>query len=232
MIQLVYSPIWFYGKDIAIDIISMLVLFFIAFFSIRYYRISKKNRNYLHLGLSFLLIGASFIFKILTNFTIYYKVPATRTLGFITLTYPVLKYTNLLFFFGFYVHRVLMLIGFYLLYCIYQKKSSKVDKFIVIYLILVLTYFSQWAYYVFHANSLIILMLLIWQYGKNYKKNKSKTAKLLLYSFQIIAVSQVFFIFVSLNDLLYVIAMIIQLIGYIMLLTTFIMVIKYGKKKK
>jgi len=63
-------------------------------------------------------------------------------------------------------------------------------------------------------------------------RTKHYTAKLLALSFGVIAGSQLIFVFVRINPLLYVIAESIQLIGYIMLLITFVMVLRYGKKKK
>ena len=62
MIDIIYSPHWFYGKDIVIDVISILVLSLIGVFSIKYYRISKKNKNYILQTSSFFVLASSFIF--------------------------------------------------------------------------------------------------------------------------------------------------------------------------
>ncbi|MBD3164556.1 hypothetical protein GF323_05100 [Candidatus Woesearchaeota archaeon] len=231
MIELVYSPKWFYGKDIIIDIVSIFVLSLIAFFSLKYYSLYRKKRNYLTLGISFIIIAASFLFKILTNFTLYFKVFETRQLGFVTLTYQTLRSTNTLFFIGFLLYRILTLLGLYLLYNIYQK-DSRSTIFLVIYLLLISSYFSQSEYFIFHLTALILLILITLYYIRNYRKNKNKTSRLLMSSFAIIAASQIFFIFVRANLILYVVAEIIQLIGYVALLITFIMVLKHAKKKK
>lgn len=231
MIELIYSPQWFYGKDIIIDIISILVLISIAIFSVKYYKINTKNKNYFYLASSFFILALSFMFKILTNFTIYYKILTTRQIGFVTLTYQTIRSTDTLFFVGFLLYRILTLIGLYILYSIYQKQT-KSNILIIVYLILVLTYFSQSAYYIFHLTSLLLLAFITSQYYKNYQKRKQYETKLLAYSFAIITISQLLFIFIRLNLHFYVIAEIVQLIGYIGLLCTFIMVLIYGKKKK
>jgi hypothetical protein len=230
MVEVVFSPVWFYGKDIVIDIVSIVVLFLIAFFSFRYYRLDTKKKNYIYLALSFLMIGISFIFKILTNFTIYYKVLETRHFGLFTFTYETLKQSDTLFFIGFLLYRLLMLFGLYVLYTIYYKQS-KSNMLLVFYLIIISTYFSQSAYYIFHITSFIFLVLLSLHLLTDFKK-KPATAKLLASSFIIITISNLFFVFVNLNLLFYVISEIIQLIGYILLLITFIMVLTHGKKKK
>ncbi len=231
MIQLVYSPHWFYGKDIIIDIVSIFVLFLIAFFSIKFYKLNKRNKNYLFLALSFIFIGCSFIFKIITNFTIYYHVLETRRIGFMTFTYNAVNSSHILFFVGFLIYRLLMLFGLYMLYSIYLKQQ-KSNIFLISYLIIISTCFSSSAYYLFHVTSLFFLVIITYQYLKNYKKNRDSTTKLLAYSFGMITLSQVVFVFVAINTFLYVIAELIQLASYISLLITFIMVLKHGKKKK
>lgn len=230
MIELVYSPQWFYGKDIIIDIVSIFVLFLIGFFAIKCYRMNKKNKNYLLLAISFFTLAASFIFKILTNFTIYYKIIEIKNIGVVTLTYQTIKSTNTLFFIGFMLYRILTLIGLYILYSIYTKQT-KSNMFLIIFLIIISTYFSQSAYYIFHLTSLILLILITMQYWDIYKKNKLIPSKMLVFSFAIIAISQIIFMFVHLNQLLYVISEIVQLIGYISLLIAFILVLKHGKKR-
>ena len=45
MIDIVFSPQWFYGKDIIIDIFSAVVLFVIAAFGLKYYLIKKRNKR-------------------------------------------------------------------------------------------------------------------------------------------------------------------------------------------
>ena len=228
MIQLVQ---WFYGKDLVIDIVSALVLLLIALFSLRYYKIERKNKNYLYLAISFLLIAVSFFFKILANFTIYYHVFETKYFGLYSITYHSVKTSDILFILGYLIYRLLTLLGLYILYSMYQKNQSKSNIFLIIFFILVSTYFSQSAYYIFHLTALLLLACIALQYYTNYKKNRQFTSRLLASSFVIIGISQIVFIFVNLNQNLYVVAEIIQLLGYLILLTTFVKVLRNAKKK-
>ena len=229
MIQLVYSPNWFYGKDIAIDVISIIVLALIGFFSIRSYNI-KKNKNYLYLALSFFLVSISFLFKILMNFEIYYHVVKTQQIGFLTITYQTMQESDMIFIIGFLLYRVLTLIGFYILYSIYQNQP-RLNHILAVYLIIVLTYFSQSAYYIFHLTLAILITLITIVYSTKYLDKKNNTTKILAASLAIIAISQIFFMLVNYNTQFYVIAEFTQLIGYLGVLTTFIMVLKHGRKK-
>ena len=232
MVAFIYPPQWFYGKDLLIDLVSILTLSLVAFFSFRYYLINKNNRNYLYLTVSFLLIALAFACKILTYFTIYYHIIETKHIGALTLTYQTIKSSDILFFLGYLLYRFLTLIGLYALYLIYQKDHSKSTIFLIVYLLLISAYFSNNAYYLFNITSLMLLILISRAFFKNYTLRGSQPSRLIFYSFSIISISQVIFIFIKINSLLYVFAEIVQLIGYILLLFAFIQVLRNAKKKK
>lgn len=229
MLEIVFSPTWFYGKDILIDIFSIIVLTLISTFSIKCYNLNKKNKNYLWLGISFTALATSFLFKILTNFTIYYNVISTKQIGQLTFSYATTKASNILFSIGFMAYIVLTLTAFIILYEIYKTKNSKQETAILIYLMAIITYFTTSKYFLFHLTCFIILSIITYTHFNNYHKNKK--SKILTQSFSIIAMSQLIFIFVGLDKNFYVIAEMVQFIGYSLLLTTFIGVIKNAKKR-
>jgi hypothetical protein len=230
MIEIVYTPTWFYGKDLIIDIISVCVLLLIAIFSAHYYRINRLKKNYFYLALSFSLLAIAFICKIAMNFSIEYNIVETRNLGFVTLAYETIKSSDTLFYMGFLLYRLLTLLGLYILYTIYQRQT-KTTIFLMLYMIIIATYFSQAYYHIFHFTALILLLLITHQHIKHYRENNLSTTRMLAISFGIIALSQVIFVVNRINSFFYVTGEIVQLMGYIMLLLTFITVLRYGKKK-
>lgn len=232
MIQAVYSPQWFYGKDLMIDAVSGLVLLLIAITSFRFYRINRSNKNHLLMAISFLFLAVSFAFKILTHFTLYYTTNGIKDLGFVKITYQIIKPTDTLFAIGFLAYRLLTLLGLYALYSVYQKNQSSSNICMIIFLLITSTYFSKDAYYMFHLTSMILLALVTYHYFTNYSKNKNLSTKLLAYSFALITVSQVMFMLTHYGLILGVTGEVVQLIGYTILLITFVMVIKHGKKKR
>ncbi len=229
MVQVIYSPKWFYGKDIVIDLVSIFVLLSIALFSLRSYKI-KKNKNYVYLAVSFIVLASSFLFRILTNFTVYYDILETRNFGFVSLTYQTIKASDALFIVGFFVYRLLNLLGLYMLYSVYNKQP-KSNVFLIVYLIFISTAFNKLAYPVFHLTSFILLTLITAQYFKSYGKNRKKVTKFIGYSFGIAASSEIFFGLVTITTRFYVAAEIIQLIGYTLLLGVFFTVLRYGREK-
>lgn len=232
MIQVVYSPQWFFGKDILIDIVSVIVLGLIAFTSFKFYKMNKSNKKYFYTGTSFVILAAAFAFKILTNFTVYYIAPHTRQIGYVTLTYQTIHSSDILFYIGSLAFRLLTLFGLYMLYSVYHEKQSKSTIFIISYLLIMVVFLGEAAYYTFHLTAFILLSIITWQYFNNYKENKHNCTRLLAISFLIITISHLLCMFISLSALFYVIAELIQFVGYIMLLVTFVKVISVGKKKR
>jgi hypothetical protein len=230
MIEGIFGPKWFAEADILIDTLSLIVLFLIGYFSIKYYKIDKNNKNYLYLGLSFLILSLSFIFLILINFFAYYDIVQ---LGYeiLSIGYNLEIWPNIFIFYALLVYRLLTLFGLYFLFSIYKKQTKSIIL-IISYLIVISTLFSISAYYIFHLTSLIFLSLITVEYSKQFLKTKYPGTKLLTYSFGIIAVSQIVSIFIKVHIAFYVLSQFIQLLGYSLLLITFILVLKHGKKDK
>lgn len=229
MVKVVFSPKWFWGEDIFIDAIALLVLLSIAVFATRYYKI-KKSRNYLYLALSFYLIALSFFSKILINFTIYYQVLHTQIIGSIEYTQVILKSSEVLAVSGLFFYRLFTLLGFFVLYSIYEEQS-KANVILMVYFIVISIFFSKEEYYIFYLTSFILLGVISNRYYRNYRKNKKKTSGMLAASFSVITLSQIFFMFVNFTKHFYVVGEVIQLIGYIILLVAFVTVLKHGREK-
>ena len=232
MINILFSPKWFYGKDILIDVVSIIVLVMISFVTFRFYRLNKKKKQHLYFSLASALLLLSFIFKILTNFTLYEHVTTTKQIGFFTLTFHTIHYSDTLFLVGTILYRLLTLLGFYLLFSIYYKEQPKPIYLLMFFFIFISTYFTSQTYYIFHLAALLFLIFITKKYYANYLKTKDRPAKLIFWSFGIILLSQLIFIFIGLTKILYVIAEVTQLLGYALLLVSFMMVLYYGKKKK
>jgi hypothetical protein len=230
MFRIVYTG-FLQGFDLWIDIFSAFILAIIASFAFRYYKLGKK-KNYLYLSSSFMLISAAFLFKALTNFTIYYIKPMQANFGFVTLTYHTLQTSSILFFVGFLLYRLLSLLGFYVLYSIYEKNQSLSNVIMIIYFIVISTYFSDYQYHIYHLTSLMMISFIAWRFHVNYRENRNDATKLLSYSFAFLGASQIFSLFFKYGYFVYVLSETIQMAGFMILLLTFIKVLRDAKKKK
>ena len=231
-IEVVYTPHWFFGEELFISLFSLATLALIAFFSMRYYRLSKNNKNYLYLSYSFFVLALSFIFRIVMNFTVLFETTTVRQVGLLTMSYETVHVSNVLYIIGFFVYRLLALSGLYMLYSLAAKQRRSSVHILVTLLLIISTYFSQDSYYVFHFTSLVILGLISYHYYHLYQETKHANTRLLFLGFVIIALSQLLFMVVPFRQFLYIVADGIQLAGYCLLFVALLRIVYHGKKKK
>ncbi|MGV8161845.1 MAG: hypothetical protein ACP5N2_00755 [Candidatus Nanoarchaeia archaeon] len=231
-LQVTPGPQWFSGPDFIIDLISVVILFMIGFFAWKFYSLNKSNKKHLLLFISLVVLGASFIFKILTYLILYSTTFEVEIFDMFGQLIYYLEPNNFYFSISFIIYAVLTLIGFYLLYSIYDSKISSSTSLLMFYFILVISLFSENAYLFTHLTAFLLSILITYALWRNYKKNKLNSTRNLTLSFGILAFSRIFFIMASFYSSMYVLGELIQLIGFIMLLLTFISVLKNGKKKR
>ena len=155
MIYLSQSGDWFNIPSIVIDLFSFLVLFLISMTSLKYYKLNK-NKKYLYLGGAFLLICSSFLFKLFTNLTVYYKgLVETSARTAVIVTLEAIRSYNIFSDLTFTLFTFLNLMGLYMLYSIYQQKQSRSSIVLISYFILISTSKSL------HPSGFFILNLLV-----------------------------------------------------------------------
>nr|MBA4404750.1 hypothetical protein [Nanoarchaeum sp.] len=232
MIPLKYSPGWFNFPSIFIDFFSFLVLFSISLMSLKYYNLSGRNKKYKYISFAFLLICASFFFKLITNLALYYhEFVRTSKPTIITSTLETIRSYNMFTDLTFTLFVFLNLMGLYFLYSIYQEKQAKSMMFLITYFVIISTYFSNLNYYVFHITSFLLLTIISILYFDRYAENGNPHTKVLGFAFSSIAISQILFMFVSLDNVFFILAEIVQLLGYLLLFLILRRVVNYGKKK-
>ncbi len=231
-LDFVFSPPWFYGKDIAIDVLSALVVLLIGAFCFRNFLLDKKNKRQLFLSAAFVLLGLSFISKTLTNLLTHSQAWLSREFWITIFGTQVIKSYSFFSALGFMAYALLTLFGFYIIYALSSKDELSMNYVIIAYFILITTYFTRFTYFIIYLSAFIFLFAISRRYFLAYAEKKYKNTLLLGVSFSVITLSQFIFIFSSSNHSLYVIAEIIQLIGYLFLLNTFLRVLRYAKKKK
>ncbi len=220
------------GTDVYMDIVGVVVLLFVGIFSWKCYRIDRKEKNkkYFYLALAFFVLAIGFLFKILTNFTIYYTTLKTQQIGMMVVTYTFVNESNVLFNIGLLVYRILTLLGLYFLFSLYYPAKDKATMFLMIFFILLIGYFLRSAFYVFHLITFLFFLFITISYYKNYCKTRDCLGKYLFGSFMVLTLSQLILMLYDVHPLFYSLGEIVQLIGYLGLAVTFFMVRRYGKK--
>ena len=227
--RIVFTPDWFLGHDVLIDVFSFIILFLFFLFSIKGYKLNK-NKRLLYLGVGFLLIALAELSVILTKFAIFYDTTLTQSIGGLIITYQVVSSLDIIYYLSFFFNRLFTLAGLYIIYKLPLKKISG-DFVLVIYFIIIASVMFHQFYYLYHLTALIFLALITRNYIKIYLKNKLVNTKIFIVAMSLLAVSQVMFVFSKISYL-YVTAQGIQLISYITLLILIIKITKNGKTKQ
>jgi hypothetical protein len=228
--KIVFTPDWFLGADVLIEIFSFAILLLFFILAIKNYKLSK-NKNSFYLGFGFFAIALAEIFTILTKLILYYDTNFTQQIGDLIITYKVVKSVDIFYYAGFFLHKFFTLMGLYIIYKIPSKKGTAQDFLLAAFFMIISALFSNFFQYVFNLTSLLLIGLIITNYTEIYNKNKSENTRILIIAFALLALSQMIFILSSLN-ILYVIGQSIQLVSYIILLVLIMRIIKHGPKKK
>jgi hypothetical protein len=215
------TPDWFKDIDTGFEVVSIIVTFLIAFASYKFYKLTGEKK-YKWFSLSFISIALAYIFKILTNIIVYNETWIGREiLGRNTLTYQYIHEYYYFEIFGTIAFRLFMLLGLFGLYYIICKSKDRKTIPIVIFLLLMTTIFSTVQYFAFHLTAALMLGMIMYQYWQNWKEKKKKVYKT-SYAFGLLFLSQIIFSVLFLTPDVYVVAEILQLLGFLTLLWMYI----------
>lgn len=228
----VFSPKWFYGFDSVIELIAVIVSILLVYYSYKCYKLTSENK-YLYFSAAFLSLMLAFTAKIIGTLAIYKPAITRSQLGstihqaFTGLT----PYTiNAV---AFIVYMFFMLLGFMILFLIISKLRWQNQRVLALfaYFVFLATWISIVHYQLFYLTSFVLLLLITHSYYQNYMEIKGEKAKFVLTAFAILLVSQAFFIFVIYSRIIYVMAELIQLLGFMYLLIPFILIFKKKPKR-
>lgn len=219
-IALVFSPIWFFGYDSFIDIISFLIIMLIGFYSYKIYKLSA-NKNYFLLYLAFLLLGMGLVIKSFANLSFYFDllhkigIYDTRIFGYQMAALALFLYV------------LLSLLGYITLISLTLKLKGKKIISLLFLLVIMTVLLAKNSFMFFHLISFLLVLIYITPYFyENYTKIKDIKAFFVFMCFFLLSFSHLLFTMVFYSNQLYVTGVIIQLGAYLMLLINLILVLK------
>ncbi|MBW2976631.1 hypothetical protein KY347_04250 [Candidatus Woesearchaeota archaeon] len=224
----VFSPEWFYGFDSVIELIAVIICILLVYYSYKCFKLTGENK-YLYFSTAFLSLTLAFIAKITGTLAIYKPTITRSAVGssihetFRTLT-PV--GINAI---AFVLYMFFMLLGFMMLFLIVSRLKWKANQKVIallLYFVFIAAWISIIHYQLFYLTSFVLLMLITHSYYQNYTKIKNEKARFVLFAFSILLISQAFFIFAIYSGISYVLAELIQLLGFIYLLIPFILIFR------
>ena len=228
----VFSPKWFYGFDSIIELIAVIVSILLVYYSYKCFRLTKENK-YLYFSTAFLSLTFAFIAKIIRTLAIY-RPTITRTALGSTIHQTFTGLTpisiNALAFIAYFFFSLL---GFMILFLIISRLTWKNQRVIalLVYFVFLATWISVVHYQLFYLTTFVLLLLITRAYYLNYKEIKTAKARFVVIAFGILLVSQALFVFVIYLRTIYVLAEVLQLLGFVYLLLPFILIFKKKPKK-
>lgn len=228
----VFSPKWFYGLDSIIEAVASIVCMLLVYYSYKCFRLTRENK-YLYFSTAFSSLTIAFIAKIFGTLAIYKPIITRTTIGStIHETFGRLTPTDINAI-ALIVHFFFILLGFMILFLIYSRLKWRNQRVValLLYFVFIATWLGIVHYQMFYFTSFVLLLLITYSYYKNYKEIKTWKARFVLFSFGILLLSQAFFIFVIYSRTIYVLAELLQLLGFVYLLIPFILIFRKKPKK-
>ena len=218
----------FYGIDSLIEFLIIIVAAIVSLYSHKIYKI-VKDQNYRFFSWAFLLIAVSFVFKILSNFTILNRVKI-QGINFVYTVLSQPSYMPLVDFVTFTLYKIFYLLGFLILFLILTKTDKKDKIFLFIYLSIIAILFSIYLNFIFHITLLLILLFLTLHFYQNHKNHKTTNSMLVFVAFLIILIAHLSFVFSDMRSLFYMIGEGLLLIAFLCLLINQVKLKKLSKK--
>lgn len=227
MVNVLFSPRWFWGIDAIFESIAIIAALLLAFYARRLYQFTKKS-THKYFSLSFLMIAIAFFAKVITNLLLYFPELRRSTVDYFLLKYYILGNTNLVYAAGNLAYRFLMLCGLLGIFWILGKSREKNKMIILFYFISAISFTSIFAavtsyfilelYPLFHITAALFLAYISYFYYRIYLRKKKSASFRVFMSFALICLSQMVFIFALVDLSAYVIAELFQLAGFFLLL--------------
>ena len=218
MILLLNGPYWFRGIDALFGLVYILVTLLIAAMSYKAYKLTEEKK-YSYFSAAFALMSCAFAIYSLTNLAL--TTHLSNTLSDMLTQFD----------FAFLIHMILIFAAYTLLLVVTLKIEQKKVIILLFTLMLLFTVFSYQYYIKFHIISFLLLFFLWHQFYTNYLEKKNPNAKLVFVSFYLLTCAQVFFLVMIYNQSFYVIADILQLLGFGVLFYMFTRLIQHGRTK-
>lgn len=219
MVLVSFSPSWFYGYDVALELFFAIISIVVAGLAFRIYK-KTSQRNVALFGTSFLFIGVSYFIQSIINFLILSKLNehVCRAIKIQSIS----AFNNV----GLLVHVLFMTIGLSVLVYL-TCKQEKIRMLLLLILISVFGIFlSKNLLYTFYLFSTMFLILISWHFISNYLKNKKPQTLLIAIAFLFLLFGNFHFLVSVNHQLFYVLGHILELIAYILILLNYYLVLK------
>ncbi len=216
--QLYLIPRWFFGYDIALELLFGIITLMVALYALKMYRLCSLKSCKLF-GISFLSISiAYFLWAFVNIYASSFFDDTTQVLS--------LKGLTILGLVGVYGHVLFMILGLVTLAYVTLKNASYRNYTIIATLSLVSLVFAANKALAFYFVSSFLLFFVLIFYVREYLRVRSLNSFLVVLSFVFLFLGSADFTFASAYKVHYVAGHLLQLIGYLFMLISFVLMLK------
>lgn len=213
------APSWFYGYDVALELLFAVIALIVSVFAFKMYKATNQNQIKLF-GISFSLISISYFIQSIFNYLIISKANENVCRAF--------KIQSIAWFdaIGLYAHIIFMTIGLAVLaYMTFRTEKTRIF-WLMISTSLLGIFLSINIVYMFFLFSTIYLVFLSWHFITNYLQNKQKKTLIIAVAFLFMLFGSMHFLVSVNHQLFYAIGHILELVAYLLILLNFYLVRK------
>jgi hypothetical protein len=207
-------PDWFFGIDIALEILFGIITLAVAFYSLKLYKISQE-KSLRDFGFGFILISLSYIlWAVLNAFVVSKAAGGLREISFENIA--------IIGAVGIYAHMLLLTAGFITLaYTTFRTKNSRV-YYLLLGLGLLVIASSLNKIETFRILSVFVLSFIAYHYLIEWREHKGKNLFCSLAAFSLLLLSNFDFVFSQNYYQAYVIGHILEFGAYALMLRNLI----------
>ncbi len=212
-------PKWFFGYDVALEIMFAIVTLLVSWYAFKVYKLTDHDQPR-YVGAGFLFIGLSYFAQSLLNLVLLSGIDFDLYRG------QYLQLANFLSVIGLYTHMVFFLVGLIIITYMTLRTKNTATLSLLFALSLVVIFFSTQRVFLFNVLSCVFLAFIAFYYMALYKKKRYTNLLWVLIAFVLLFLASVHFAFAVHHPLLYVIAHIVELVAYLLILTDLILVLR------
>lgn len=189
-VTLVYSPLWFHGIDIVLEVFSVLAAILISFMGYRAYKLTCEKK-YLYFSTAFGFITLSFIARAVTIATVLLQFSGGEN----GIGGPSFSFVEDIFSTGRFFYFLLVLLAYLILLVLGMKIKQ---KRLLLLLSIFMVFFSATAFtsnpLIFYLVSIVLLGFIAGQYITNYRKKRTNATFLTAIAFSLMVFEFLMFI--------------------------------------
>jgi len=222
MSNLYLVPTWFFGYDIILEVVFAVVALLVGLYSYKTYKLSQQNKSKLF-SIGFFFISASYFIQLIINFLVLSELNENVCNAVKIINVNRLNTLGLL------TYIILYLLGLItLIYMTFNARGWKLYSLLIILSIVPLFAAANFLLLYSFISSLFLFYIMIY-YLDHYCKHKKVMSLFTTLAFAFLFIAKGHYIFAVNHSLFYVLGNFLELIAYILILLSLIVVLKKSK---